>query len=101
MNDLSEERQRNLDLEKVEVLNDRRLKELIELEESSKKAFIKDEELVGRQSGKCTYLWEIDKIINSVFKRIFGLAYQSWRDNRTFHYWYREYNEKGGSRKHK
>lgn len=55
LNDLSEERQRNLDLEKVEVLNDRRLKELIELEESSKKAFIKDEELVGRQSGSLVW----------------------------------------------
>lgn len=41
-----------MDQKRVEILNERRLRELIELEENSNKTLIKDDGLIGRQSGK-------------------------------------------------
>lgn len=52
MNDLTEKRQKHLDQSRKDILNDRRVKELIELEEDSKKTIVKDDKLVGRQSGE-------------------------------------------------
>lgn len=49
---MTAKRQQNLDQSRKDTLNQRRVKELIELEEDSKKVYVKDDEMKGRQSGK-------------------------------------------------
>lgn len=49
---MSAKRQEHLDQSRRDVLNQRRVKELLELEEDSKKVAVKDDEMIGRQSGK-------------------------------------------------
>lgn len=49
---MTAKRQQNLDQNRKDTLNQRRVKELIELEEDSKKVSVKDDEMKGRQSGK-------------------------------------------------
>lgn len=49
---MTAKRQEYLDQNRKDVLNQRRVKELIELEEDSRKVTVKDDEMVGRQSGK-------------------------------------------------
>lgn len=49
---MTAKRQEYLDQKRKDVLNQRRVKELIELEEDSRKVTVKDDEMVGRQSGK-------------------------------------------------
>jgi hypothetical protein len=41
-----------LDQGRKDVLSQRRVKELLELEEASKQLIIKEDEMLGRQSGK-------------------------------------------------
>ncbi|KAI8987378.1 hypothetical protein BDF20DRAFT_910008 [Mycotypha africana] len=47
---LTEERQKNLSSEQKDALNERRVQELKELEETSKRAIIKKDEMIGRHS---------------------------------------------------
>lgn len=49
---MTAKRQEYLDQNRKDALNQRRVKELIELEEDSRKVTVKDDEMVGRQSGK-------------------------------------------------
>jgi hypothetical protein len=44
--------QQSLDQDRKDVLNQRRVKELLELEGVNKQLMIKDDEMLGRQSGK-------------------------------------------------
>ncbi|KAK4515938.1 uncharacterized protein ATC70_010898 [Mucor velutinosus] len=52
---MTAKRQENLTQKRKDVLNQRRVKELIELEEDSKKVAVKDDEMVGRQSGSLAW----------------------------------------------
>lgn len=76
-------RQENLDQNRKDVLNQRRVKELMELEEDSKKVVVKDEEMAGRQSGKMAFSQRCRLLISKLFslQRIFGMAYKP-RGNR-------------------
>jgi hypothetical protein len=51
LDDLTEKRQQYLDQVRKNILSDRRAKELMELEEDSKRPIVKDD-LGGRESGK-------------------------------------------------
>ncbi|CAO0802530.1 unnamed protein product [Mucor circinelloides] len=52
---MTAKRQEYLDQKRKDVLNQRRVKELIELEEDSRKVTVKDDEMVGRQSGSLAW----------------------------------------------
>ncbi|KAL0138900.1 hypothetical protein V8B55DRAFT_1518902 [Mucor lusitanicus] len=52
---MSAKRQEHLDQSRRDVLNQRRVKELLELEEDSKKVAVKDDEMIGRQSGSLAW----------------------------------------------
>ncbi|KAL7319397.1 Peptide-N(4)-(N-acetyl-beta-glucosaminyl)asparagine amidase [Mucor circinelloides] len=52
---MTAKRQEYLDQNRKDVLNQRRVKELIELEEDSRKVTVKDDEMVGRQSGSLAW----------------------------------------------
>lgn len=49
---MTKDRQKSFGLERKRELNEKRVKELIELEELSLKRMAKEDERVGRQSGK-------------------------------------------------
>ncbi|PHZ10232.1 concanavalin A-like lectin/glucanase [Rhizopus microsporus ATCC 52813] len=55
LDDLTQIRQQSFSLEKKKELNQRRVRELLELEEMSAKRMIKEDELVGRQSGSAEW----------------------------------------------
>ncbi|KAG1393807.1 hypothetical protein G6F58_012242 [Rhizopus delemar] len=52
LDDLTKDRQKSFGLERKRELNEKRVKELMELEELSLKRMAKEDERVGRQSGK-------------------------------------------------
>lgn len=55
MDELTIKRQLHLDQNTKIILNERRVKELKQLEEESKKIIVKDDELAGRQSGSLAW----------------------------------------------
>lgn len=55
LEDLTERRQARLDQSRRDILNERYTRELMELEEDSKRTVVKDEEMVGRQSGSLAW----------------------------------------------
>ncbi|GAN08795.1 peptide-N(4)-(N-acetyl-beta-glucosaminyl) asparagine amidase [Mucor ambiguus] len=52
---MTAKRQENVDQNRKNVLNQRRVKELMELEEDSRKVAVKDNEMIGRQSGSLAW----------------------------------------------
>ncbi|CEP07579.1 hypothetical protein [Parasitella parasitica] len=81
LEELTTKRQQHLDHDRKDLLNRRKLKELIELEQDSKKVTVKDDELIGRQSGKPKQMFAM-LFITLMYRPKGSLAWRTARGER-------------------